>query len=141
MYYGYYIYYRYLKPIVIICKPVVGVNIWIALSPMSASTGGGLLVAPGSHREKIAQDAIPIIRKVRLEEVYYDKEVVLWCVYVCMCSCIQIFANTHMHILHIFTDIHTAHTHSLTHSHTHIYFQYRVVRVICNPSHLKCTIN
>lgn len=39
-----------------------GINVWIALSPMSAKVGGGLAVSPGSHKEKFAQDAIPIIR-------------------------------------------------------------------------------
>ena len=39
-----------------------GVNVWIALSPMSAKRGGGLAVSPGSHKEKFAQDGIPIIR-------------------------------------------------------------------------------
>lgn len=38
-----------------------GVNVWIALSPMSAERGGGLAVSPGSHKEKFAQNAIPII--------------------------------------------------------------------------------
>lgn len=39
-----------------------GVNVWIALSPMSAARGGGLAVSPGSHKEKFAQDGIPIIQ-------------------------------------------------------------------------------
>jgi Phytanoyl-CoA dioxygenase (PhyH) len=38
-----------------------GINVWIALSPMSAKRGGGLAVSPGSHKEKFAQDSIPII--------------------------------------------------------------------------------
>ena len=39
-----------------------GINVWIALTHMPAKMGGGLAVSPGSHREKFAQDAIPIIR-------------------------------------------------------------------------------
>lgn len=39
-----------------------GVNVWIALTHMPAKSGGGLAVSPGSHKEKFAQDAIPIIR-------------------------------------------------------------------------------
>lgn len=39
-----------------------GVNVWIALSSMPAKRGGGLAVSPGSHKEKFAKDAIPIIR-------------------------------------------------------------------------------
>lgn len=38
-----------------------GVNVWIALSPMSAERGGGLAVSPGSHKEQFAQNAIPVI--------------------------------------------------------------------------------
>lgn len=38
-----------------------GVNVWIALSPMSVERGGGLAVSPGSHKEKFAQNARPIL--------------------------------------------------------------------------------
>ena len=30
-------------------------NVWIALSPMREADGGGLAVAPGSNKDKIAQ--------------------------------------------------------------------------------------
>jgi ectoine hydroxylase-related dioxygenase (phytanoyl-CoA dioxygenase family) len=40
-----------------------GVNVWIALSPMTATQGGGLAITPGSHKVNFAQKAIETIRK------------------------------------------------------------------------------
>eukprot|EP00596_Hydrurales_sp_CCMP1899_P002344 CAMPEP_0119040354 /NCGR_PEP_ID=MMETSP1177-20130426/10246_1 /TAXON_ID=2985 /ORGANISM="Ochromonas sp, Strain CCMP1899" /LENGTH=279 /DNA_ID=CAMNT_0007005317 /DNA_START=194 /DNA_END=1033 /DNA_ORIENTATION=+ len=42
---------------------VTGVNVWIALSPMTAKQGGGLAVTPGSHKVNFAQRAIDTIRQ------------------------------------------------------------------------------
>lgn len=40
-----------------------GVNVWIALSPMTAKQGGGLAVTPGSHKADFAEKAKETIRK------------------------------------------------------------------------------
>lgn len=44
------------------CYPeTTGVNVWITFSKIDAETGGGLAVAPGSYKEKWAQDSVSII--------------------------------------------------------------------------------
>ena len=40
-----------------------GVNVWIALSPITKKQGGGLSLAKGSHNQQWAHDAIPIIHE------------------------------------------------------------------------------
>lgn len=42
---------------------LTGINVWIALSPISVKQGGGLAVAKGSYKMKWAQDSIPIIHE------------------------------------------------------------------------------
>jgi len=42
-------------------KPDAGINVWITLSPVSCAEGGGLAVAPGSHRKRFAKRARQVI--------------------------------------------------------------------------------
>ena len=47
-----------------------GINVWIALSPITKQQGGGLCLAKGSHNQQWARDAIPIIHGSDSSEVF-----------------------------------------------------------------------